>query len=149
MLESYRELKDARRIIVCEEKGSKITFYNEIKEPVVKIHIDDEVITDSEGKRCDYLLLCGEKERAVFIELKGRDLKKAIEQLSATINHGEIEKELLEHKKTAYAVVTYIAYTPKEMQKWAEKFARDHKGSILMVVKTPHECDLFTGKARK
>ncbi len=44
--------------------------------------IDGIVI--KEGKRCDFLLMNEDTQTAYLIELKGRDLNKAVEQLEAT-----------------------------------------------------------------
>jgi len=46
--------------------------------------VDNCLITS--GCRCDFLLVNSEEKRAYFIELKGRDLVHAIEQIDATIN---------------------------------------------------------------
>jgi hypothetical protein len=73
--------KDPR--IVCEEKASKITFLNELRQETRRIRVDNCVIT--EGLRCDFLVISATGVEH-FVELKGRDIDHAIEQLEASIN---------------------------------------------------------------
>ena len=40
---------------------------------------------NADTARCDYLLLNDEAKRAYYIELKGSDLEKAIQQIEATV----------------------------------------------------------------
>ncbi|HPI19201.1 MAG TPA: hypothetical protein PKY56_02425 [Candidatus Kapabacteria bacterium] len=68
--------------IVLEEKRSKITFINNLKRDVHRIKIDDCII--KEGMRCDYLLI-DNADIYYWVELKGTDIKHAIEQLKASM----------------------------------------------------------------
>ncbi len=68
--------------IVCQEKSSKITFVNTSKQEVQKITVDDCAIT--KGYRCDYLIINANKTE-YFVELKGRGIDHAIEQLEASM----------------------------------------------------------------
>ena len=66
----------------CTHVGKNIDR-NEVRQ----FKVDGEVLqagdTDS---RCDYLLLNDEKQSSYYIELKGSDLKKAIQQIEDTIS---------------------------------------------------------------
>ena len=64
------------------ESKSKMCFSNPSNRKITKIRIDNCVIT--EGKRCDYLLIDHNKVE-YFIELKGKQVEYACEQLAETI----------------------------------------------------------------
>lgn len=53
---------------------------------VRQFKIDGGVFTDGTTPRCDYLLLNDDRHTSYYIELKGSDLPKAIEQLEHTIS---------------------------------------------------------------
>lgn len=53
---------------------------------VRQFRVDGEVYSKADtASRCDYLLLNDSKADAYFIELKGSDIKKAIQQIESTI----------------------------------------------------------------
>lgn len=59
--------------------------------------LDGEVYNRNSGEtRCDYLLLNDEKKTSYYIELKGSDVNKAIDQIEKTIP--EIAPSLLGYK---------------------------------------------------
>lgn len=53
---------------------------------VRQFKIDGGVLTNGTTPRCDYLLLNDDRHTSYYIELKGSDLPKAIEQLEHTIS---------------------------------------------------------------
>jgi hypothetical protein len=145
MFESCREFEDNRENIVCEEKRTKITFRNSTGETVKKIRIDGCVITDNNLKKCDYLLVCVEVKKAVFVELKGNKVMTAIEQLSATLDNKFVKTSLEKYEKRAYAVVTKIPIPSTEIQNKQNNF-RKYKQCTLEVVKSLHIYDLMSGE---
>ncbi len=76
--------KERQGKIVSKDKGNQRKHIaHNIKPSIVSYYqIDGIVIT--EGKRCDFLLMNENTQTAYLIELKGRDLNKAVEQLEAT-----------------------------------------------------------------
>ena len=53
---------------------------------VRQFRVDGDVYSKTDtASRCDYLLLNDSKTDAYFIELKGSDIKKAIQQIESTI----------------------------------------------------------------
>jgi hypothetical protein len=133
-----------KKLIVCEENQTKITFRNTSRVTVEKIRIDGCVITNNAVKKCDYLLLCAEKKKAIFVELKGNKVKTAIEQLSATLDNEIVKEPLAQYTKRAYAVVTKI---PALFQNAQEGFNKKYKGECtLIVVTSSHTYDLLSGK---
>ena len=73
--------RSTNKKIVCEEHKRKIVFINNNKRVVEKIQVDGCQITD--GIRCDCLVNFGKIQN--FIELKGKNIKHAIEQLKRSI----------------------------------------------------------------
>jgi hypothetical protein len=143
MFDKCHEPEDKRTYIVCEEKQTKITFHNTSGVTVAKIKIDGCVITDNAVKKCDYLLLCAEIKKAIFVELKGNKVATAIEQLSATLDNKIIKEPLAQYEKRAYAVVTGNPVNSR-FQNAQARFKNKHKGCTLKVVKSPHACDLIS-----
>jgi len=69
-------------VVVCEERGRKMIFRNRARSNVQKIRVDGCVLCQT--KACDFLVIGGSSEEH-FIELKGRNVEHALEQLAATI----------------------------------------------------------------
>lgn len=70
------------KLIVCSEKGRKYIAINKGEKDIIKIHVDNELITS--GERCDYALnICNEK-KVYLIELKGTEKDHAYAQIIAT-----------------------------------------------------------------
>ncbi|MBD3587917.1 hypothetical protein [Bacteroides sp. GM023] len=75
-----REVTD--KIVVVKEKKCKCIFLNPNQYSLTKITVDGCQIT--EGIKCDYLIL-DHCHNEYFVELKGKDLPHAVEQLEASI----------------------------------------------------------------
>ena len=84
--------KHTKRTFVIEEHRSQVRFLNPNKHEVQEIKVDDCVLT--EGQRCDYLVIVDQADVSVLVELKGSDVKHAIDQLTRS------HKVLVEHCKT-------------------------------------------------
>jgi hypothetical protein len=73
--------------ITAKENGRKLTLENPNGKLVRKIQVDGCLITDNSHKRCDYMFEIEKPIRfVIYLELKGSDIKKAYEQLVATID---------------------------------------------------------------
>ena len=82
----------SRKIVTVAEQGRKYTLQLSGKEPSVVYDIDGYIIR--EGQRCDKLVLvdlcqAGDSESwaEIFVELKGKDVAHAIDQLRETIKN--------------------------------------------------------------
>lgn len=82
----FEFLEKKIKIVVCSDLKSKTkyTYFNDSLDDLTKYKIDGCLIND-DGSKCDYLLLNCTKEEALFIELKGSDLTKAVEQIERSI----------------------------------------------------------------
>lgn len=73
-------------LFTATENGCTHKAYNTEGSNVRQFKLDGEVFPPNrEPQRCDYLLLNDSKQTAYFIELKGAQVSKAIEQIETTI----------------------------------------------------------------
>ena len=91
------------KIIVFKDPGNNkcvMRFLNPSQREVSKIRVDGCKITD--GKKCDFMLLTSDTEN--YIEIKGKHVIYACEQIEATINKlsNNIEKGI----KNSFVVST-------------------------------------------
>lgn len=81
-----REYSEVRKIAVAEEKKKKYTLNNNGGFTIEKYRVDGCVAQSAGERRCDYLLLTSQQPpTAYFVELKGGDLRSAVEQIRDTI----------------------------------------------------------------
>ncbi|KAA6341228.1 hypothetical protein EZS27_010973 [termite gut metagenome] len=78
---------DQRSRVTCSDKGSstKYIYDNQSSDYLSKYRVDGGLITDN-GAKCDYLLLNFNKLKSFFIEIKGSDLIRAVEQIDRSID---------------------------------------------------------------
>lgn len=81
----YREGRHSK--FTSSENNCTHIGINENRNKVRQFKVDGEVIQANEPiSRCDYLLLNDEKRTSYYIELKGSNLDKAIQQIENTIS---------------------------------------------------------------
>lgn len=81
-LKSY----DTRKLAVVEEKKKKYELTNLKADHIAVFQIDSGMISVPNEMKCDNLLLDIDLKLAVFVELKGTDLKHALEQVDVTVD---------------------------------------------------------------
>ena len=118
--------------IVFQENKSKLTIVNKDEVLCDKITVDGCEIT--EGKRCDFLLLI--KQSECYVELKGQDVNKAIEQIETTIKKLSVNSQ--KHKKRSYIIGTRIPLSSETIQNLKIQFRKKYN-STLIVKSTPYE----------
>jgi hypothetical protein len=76
-----------RATVVCSDQRSTTNYIydNRSADSLTKYRIDGCLIADT-GARCDFLLLNCTKQQSFFIELKGSDLLRAVEQIDRSID---------------------------------------------------------------
>ncbi len=77
--------RDKSKIISASEKGKTFKIVNKSEKNFLKLLVDDCLIKNHDI-RCDYLFLNCDDDIAYFLELKGRNINHAIEQLSNSID---------------------------------------------------------------
>jgi hypothetical protein len=78
---------EQRAIVACSDSGSTTTYRyeNNSTNHLSKYRVDGGLIAKDEAK-CDYLLLNCDQKKSFFIELKGSDLIRAVEQIDKSID---------------------------------------------------------------
>ena len=77
---------EARKIVSFKDKGrSEYRYNNQSANYLAKYRVDDGLISNNDPK-CDFLLLNCEQKKAFFIELKGSNIVRAIEQITRSMD---------------------------------------------------------------
>lgn len=98
------------KIVTCTDAKSstKYVYQNDSLDILSKYKVDGCLIDDEDSK-CDFLLLNCTKEISYFVELKGSDLIKAVEQIDRSIN--VLHKDFKEYSVEARIVLTRVNTT--------------------------------------
>lgn len=115
----------ADKLLVLEENKRKCVFVNPRGNLLTKVIVDGCQIT--EGVRCDYLVLDA-SQNEYFVELKGKDIPHAIEQLESTIRQLSIRKEVL---KTAVIVASRHPSNDTSLQRAKAYFKRKYGVELI------------------
>ena len=115
-------------LIVFSEKKSKITFENPDHSTYRAIQVDGCVFNAEDGHKCDNLLESVEYADQYFVELKGGDSNKAVEQLKDTID--KMQPRLSGAKRMAFAVFSNTCPKNDTKRQAIEKKFRDKKITI-------------------
>ena len=126
--------KKEQKIIISEENGCKHIANNTGACDVRHYKLDGEVFTEPDEQRCDYLLLNDTKKRAYYIELKGSDIEKAIEQIN---NSEQMIKDSIKQYTSFYRIIyrtgTHTVNSHKVI-KWKEKCGKDSVSGISIAI---------------
>ncbi|QIL44048.1 hypothetical protein G7045_07080 [Acidovorax sp. HDW3] len=107
--------------VVLKENRSKFEIHNKAKQKIHKIKVDGCLI-GNEHEKCDWIVTTedADKKRALFIELKGCQLDKAISQLRTTLQL--TAERFKHHEKECYAVTTRVPKHGTSVRKLALDF---------------------------
>lgn len=120
-------------LIVFSEKKSKITFVNPDHNTYRAIQVDGCVFNAEDGLKCDKLLESEKYADQYFVELKGGDSNKAVEQLKDTID--KMQPRLSGAKRMAFAVFSNTC--PKnDTKRQAIQKSLENKGIIIKFCRT-------------
>ena len=112
------------RIIALKERRSTFHFLNPDRKNVKCIEVDGCAIV--EGNKCEHLLIDSNNVE-YFIELKGRDLKHALEQLEASI------QQLGENSpRYAFVVSTRCPLTGTDIQNAKKNFKNNFGATLIL-----------------
>ncbi len=103
--------------IVCRENQSEYRYINNAKQRVAKIRVDGGLILDKNRQKCDWLLVDCDSARSFFIELKGSNVNKALEQISTSLDLLWSDINKLGICVAHARIVTSKTPTPKKMDK--------------------------------
>lgn len=117
--------------VTVKENRSRFVLNNESRYKVLRTKVDGCFIQGHE-ERCDWLLSTDQPEKmAYLVELKGKDIDKAISQLSATLD--KLPQSLASHKKICIAVTTRIPKYGPSMRTRYEDFMK--RNGVKLTVK--------------
>ena len=116
--------------VVVKEHRSSFELRNTARLKIEKIQVDDCLIDDAR-ERCDWLLVSREeKKRALYVELKGADIGKAIRQLEATL--GYTKTDFPQCKRECYVVSTRVPKHGPAVHKRMIDFQKKNKATLLV-----------------
>ncbi len=113
--------------IVLREKRSRICFLNPRRARVRKIVIDGCVIQD--GLRCDHLLIDAVPVEH-FVELKGSNVRHALDQLEATIKQVSADAEAA--VKRAYVLSARCPLASPDVQAHQRRFKSVYNAALII-----------------
>ena len=120
-------------LIVFSENKSKITFENPDHNTYRAIQVDGCVFNAADGQKCDKLLESEQYADQYFIELKGGDSSKAVEQLKDTID--KMPPRLVGAKRMAFAVFSNTCPKNDTKRQAIEKFFKN-RGVFIKFCRT-------------
>lgn len=95
---------DRRNVAKVEENGKMIQFINNKKKKIALYRVDGCIL--DEGIKCDFLFLVVEDKKAFFIELKGSDIEKAVQQILKTVE--QLQSSLPKYMLDARIITTRV-----------------------------------------
>lgn len=107
------ELKQFQSMSIKEPRSSQYIL-TDINKECARFLIDGGVITDNNVSRCDKLVLIklnNQKWVQIFIELKGKNVNKAIQQIESTLSTGLFDDQVT---KRRLAHVVYRGSIPAD-----------------------------------
>lgn len=119
-----REVTD--KLLSVEENKRKCVFQNPDRCMLTRIHVDGCQIT--EGPRCDYLIL-DHRQNEYFVELKGKDLPHAVQQLEASIR--QLSSSGKNIKRTALIVASRHPSNDTTIQKAKAEFKKKYQVELM------------------
>jgi hypothetical protein len=120
---------DHSKVVVKEHKSS-FELRNTARLKIEKIQVDDCLINDTR-ERCDWLLINREeKMRALYIELKGADIDKAVRQLEATLRY--TKADFSQCKKECYIVSTRVPKHGPSVHRRTIDFYKKNKATLVI-----------------
>lgn len=116
------------RIISATENRRRFEILNPEKTPVTKILIDGCLINDHR-ERCDFLFEIGEQcHHAIYVELKGADVRKAYSQIEATLI--ALKPRHNQCRILCFIVASRVPRASPSVQQLTIKLAREHKAQL-------------------
>ncbi len=114
--------------IVVQENKSRFELKNPERKYFQKIEVDGCLI--GEGfEKCDWIIASeNQKKRALYIELKGCDIDKAISQLKSTLLH--TKEKYRDYNRECYAVTTRIPKHGPSIRKKCLEFYKSTKATL-------------------
>ncbi len=88
---------DKRKNVIVQENKKKYTLIND-GDDIAVYHVDGGMIDEQNEIKCDYLILAMKHHKAIFVELKGTDLKHGLQQIYETLQSLDNELSAFEYE---------------------------------------------------
>lgn len=113
-----------KKLVVAEENGRRFVMENPSLRQVDEYRVDGCLITD-DRERCDFMYEVDSPcTLAIYVELKGKEIEKAISQLSATI--GYLKSRHKKVSKVCFIICSRVPKAGPKTQQLKEKFYSTH-----------------------
>ena len=127
--------KDTKIVITDPGSGnnrSKFRLENPQKLEIRVIQVDDCVI--KQGMRCDYLIIAPSKDKPsdvqeIYIELKGSDVRHAVEQIATTIQKLGSN---MSASKLCFIASTRCPINSTQIQNLKKKFRKEYNAKLTI-----------------
>lgn len=127
--------KDSKIVITdpgSDNNRSRFRLENPKKLKIRVIQVDDCVI--KQGVRCDYLIIAPSNNKSsdsqeIYIELKGSDVKHAVEQIATTI---EKLTDNISASKLCFIASTRCPINSTEIQNIKKKFRKKYQAKLTI-----------------
>lgn len=117
-------------IIAITEKGKTFRLENSNRRRIVQVRVDDCLIT-GECERCDWLFeIPTPNDRVCYVELKGKNIEKAISQIISTIEF--TRNKYASYKKEAYIVSSRVPMESTSTQVLRKKLKGDFETTLVI-----------------
>lgn len=117
--------------ISLQEKRSCFRIKNSKKILVSVYEVDGCLLKlESDGPRCDYLVLIDDRDLEIFVELKGCDIGKAIKQLENSIQN--LSENATALVKNCFVISTRIPKADTSAQKAKLLFKRKYNANLTI-----------------
>lgn len=131
------ENNNAKITIIDQESKnnkSKVVLENPERKKIQIIQIENCVIPEgTKGGRCDKLIVVIPDDSLIFIELKGNDVKKAIEQLIDSINYIKQKCSDIKNKKISCIIsCTRCPLSATDIQNHKKIFKDTYQATLLI-----------------
>jgi len=120
------------KIVTASENRRTFIINNKSRLTINKVTVDGCYI--SKGVKCDYLfeIIDNEIKNVFYVELKGKDIEHALDQLETTLKHCiSIHKKF---DRSCYIVASRVPKTTTSTQKQKKEFKR--KNGVMLYIDT-------------
>lgn len=109
---------------VASENGKRFEIISE--EDFTRIRIDDCLIISKELEKCDFGFVRHTNNDFYFVELKGKDIQKAYNQIVNTINYFENNLiKIPKHKQFAFIVCSKVPRLGTDIKNLKQDFLKN------------------------
>ncbi len=117
-------------IISVKEQKSKFIIKNPAKKKTLQVKVDG--CLPIAGAKCDYLFEIGALQAVYYVELKGKNIKHALEQLLGTLSERFIDKKHRGYQKYCVVVSSRVPRMDPTIQKLKKQCRKNKKADLTI-----------------